>query len=252
MNFVKRIILKQLNNMGYTLSKPSMDIKSQEFWDIYKLCKPFTMTSVEKMYALYSAVDYILSRNIQGHFVECGVWRGGSSMLVARMLQLRGITDRKIYLFDTFEGMSEPTQDDVDYKGNNASKLLKENEHNKEESVWCLASIEDVEKNIKLTEYSLENITFVKGKVEDTLPNYTNLGDIAILRLDTDWYESTKQELVYLYPQLVNNGVLIIDDYGFWEGCKKAVDEYLTENNLSILLNRVDFSARMAVKTADN
>jgi hypothetical protein len=85
------------------------------------------------------------------------------------------------------------------------------------------------------------------GKVEDTIP--ADIPEkIALLRLDTDWYESTKHELIHLFPRLQKGGVLIIDDYGFWKGARKAVDEYFAENNIQILLNRIDDTGRMAIK----
>lgn len=236
---------KETGSQGSADKTP--DITDKEFWEIFELCKPFTMTSVERMFSLFSAVKYILSANINGSFVECGVWRGGSSMMIARMLYNRSITDRKLYLFDTFEGMSEPTRNDVDLSGAKADVLLKQNVNNKEESVWCLADLNDVQKNMRLTGYPEDNIVFVKGKVEDTIPK-TLPGQIALLRLDTDWYESTKHELIHLFPNLETNGVLIIDDYGHWEGCRKAVDEYFSESQQHILLNRVDYTGRIGIK----
>jgi O-methyltransferase len=110
---IKRIKSKLLENRLSDREKFS-DIKEDEFWDIYDKCTPFTMTSVERMYSLYKSVNYILEMKIEGDFVECGVWRGGSSMLIAYMLKNRSISDRKIYLYDTFEGMSEPTISDID------------------------------------------------------------------------------------------------------------------------------------------
>jgi O-methyltransferase len=227
------------------------DIKDPEFWDIYNLCKPYTMTGIERMYSLFSAVKYIIENNIQGSFVECGVWRGGSAMLVAKMLTRRNITDRKIYLFDTFEGMSKPTKDDTDFTGKDAATLLKDNAGNKEESVWCLADLSDVQNNMRLTNFTSEKIIYVKGKVEETIPASNPAEQIALLRLDTDWYESTKHELIHLYPKLVKDGVLIIDDYGHWEGCRKAVDEYLTENNVNMFLSRIDYTGRIGIKSSN-
>ena len=205
------------------------------------------MTNIESLYSLYCSVDYVLKNNIKGAFVECGVWRGGSSMLIAQMLKNRSITDRRLYLFDTFEGMSEPTND-LDIRGIKASTLLTDNEHNKEESVWCLAELKDVQKNMRLTSFPEENVTFIKGKVEDTIPENLPKENIALLRLDTDWYESTKHELNYLYPKLEQKGVLVIDDYGHWEGCRKAVDEYFQENNIHLLLHRIDYTVRVGIK----
>lgn len=249
-------LVKFFDKLGYTIAKKSgaeshncPDIKEEEFWQVYNLCKPYTMTSPERMYALYKAVAYVLDRNIKGDFVECGVWRGGSSLVIAKMLSNRKILDRKLYLYDTFEGMSEPTANDVDVEGKNAAYLLEVSVDNKEESVWCLADLADVQNNMKLSGLPEENIIYVKGKVEDTIPGTMPGGEVALLRLDTDWYESTKHELQWLYPKLENNGVLIIDDYGHWEGCKKAVDEYFSANRISVLLNRVDYTGRIAVKT---
>lgn len=253
---MKQKLLKIIEKLGYTITKTDKrtrfyaDITNSEFWEIHKLCQEFTMTSVERLYALYCSVEYIFSNDIKGSFVECGVWRGGSSMLIAKMLHNRNVNDRKIYLYDTFEGMSEPTNNDIDLRGSSASALLKENVNNKNDSVWCLADLSDVQKNLRLTSFPEENLVYVKGKVEDTIPEIVPDNNIALLRLDTDWYDSTKHELIFLYPKLEQNGVLIIDDYGHWEGCRKAVDEYFSEKKEWILLNRVDYTGRVAIKTS--
>lgn len=237
-----------LKPFGYRIQAIPKDeefINDTEFLKIYRMCKPFTMTSIERMYCLYNSVQYVVKNNIPGAFVECGVWRGGSSMLIAHTLKSLGVIDRRIYLFDTFEGMPEPTASDVDYIGRDANMLMEQNKEKKETSVWCLADIKDVTQNLTSTGYPLEEISFVKGMVENTIPD-TLPEAIAILRLDTDWYESTKHELIHLYPILEKDGVLIIDDYGHWEGCKKAVDEYFSDKK--ILLNRIDYTGRVAIK----
>ena len=258
---MKKLIRKLVEKTGYTLSKTIKknqndllkqelpDVKETEFWEIYEACKPYTMTSAERMYSLYQSVDYVIKNDIPGAFIECGVWRGGSSMLVAQLLSKRCVTNRKIILYDTFEGMSEPTDRDLDLSGNNAGLLLEQNKNNKETSVWCLADLNDVRENMARSGYPKDQIIFVKGKVEDTIPNQMPFDRIALLRLDTDWYESTKHELIHLYPELIDQGVLIIDDYGHWEGCRKAVDEYFQQNAISILLNRVDYTGRVGIKT---
>lgn len=242
------MISKFLKPFGYRIQAIAKDedfTDDAEFLAIYRKCKPYTMTSIERMYSLYMAVRYVVRNQIAGDFVECGVWRGGSSMMIALTLNLLNEQKRKIYLYDTFEGMSEPTEADRDFLGRKADRLLEENQDRKETSVWCLAGIEDVTRNLVSTGYPKENIMFVKGKVEETLPNKMP-ARISLLRLDTDWYESTRHELIYLYPQLEKDGVLIIDDYGHWEGCKKAVDEYFSDKR--ILLNRIDYTGRIAVK----
>lgn len=246
MSIISKYILKPF---GLKISKIQKDedfVQDSVFLNIYKQCKPYTMTSIERMYALYNAVRYTVQNNIEGDFVECGVWRGGSSMMIALTLLSLKVKDRKILLYDTFEGMSEPTDNDVDFKGGDADSLLKQNIENKENSVWCLADLQDVQNNMTLTQYPLKNIQFIKGKVEETIPKSIS-EKIALLRLDTDWYESTAHELKYLYPILLQKGVLIIDDYGHWEGCKKAVDEYFSHNTL--LLNRIDYTGRIAIKS---
>lgn len=249
--FMKKLLLKIIKKLGYSVSKNSdlyPDIHENEFWEIYSLCSPYTMTSVERMYSLYASVDYILKNKIEGDFVECGVWRGGSAMLMAKMLSNRNIVDRKIYLYDTFEGMAEPSSHDLAYNGENASTQLADNVNDKENTVWCLADLNDVKNNLKKSGFSENNLVYIKGKIEDTVPSNMPENKIALLRLDTDWYESTKHELIYLFPKLIENGVLIIDDYGHWQGCRKAVDEYIKEHKLPILLNRIDYTGRVAIK----
>ena len=250
---MKKIILSIFEKLGYSLVKSNslekfVDIQEKEFWEIYNFCKPYTMTSIQRMYSLYCSVNYILARGIEGDFVECGVWRGGSSMLVAKMLVNRNINDRKIFLYDTFEGMSEPTHADVSINDNDAKVLMDQNVNNKETSVWCLADLNDVKRNLKSTAFPESNLVYIKGKVEDTLPANVPSGKIALLRLDTDWYESTKHELEVLFPMLAENGVLLIDDYGHWKGCRRAVDEYIEKNKLTVLMNRIDYTARMIIK----
>ena len=255
---MKKVIYKLIKKMGYSLSrinpnKPGVfpDIKDAEFWGIYKSCSAFTMTSVERMYALYSSVNYVLSNGIKGSFVECGVWRGGSAMLIAKMLINRNCTDRKIYLYDTFEGMPAPSGNDINLNGVDASEILRQGEPDLKDPAWCIANLADVQANMRSTNFPLENIVYIKGKVEETIPGNMPDANIALLRLDTDWYESTRHELIYLFPRLELNGIIIIDDYGHWEGCKKAVDDYLKEHKINILLNRVDYTCRVGIKTSN-
>ena len=213
-----------------------------EFRSIYSTCLPFTLTSVERMYALYNSVKYIVNSKLEGEIVECGVWRGGSSMLAAITLK-KYFSNKKIYLYDTYDGMSKPTKEDISFDGLDAKKKW----GGEKSSKWCYASLDDVKANMDLTGYSSENLVFVKGLVEDTIPE-TMPDKISLLRLDTDFYESTKHELEHLFPKLVKGGVLILDDYGHWRGAKKAVDEYFAENNIRILLNRIDYTGRIGIK----
>jgi len=213
--------------------------------EIYESVKTYTMTSPERVHALIESVKYIVKNKIDGAFVECGVWKGGSTMAMALMLKRLGVNNRDLYLYDTFSGMSTPSDADGTGAQDRYSQYPKLSD---DVSTWCLSLIEEVKDNIYSTGYNKDKIHFIKGKVEDTIPSDIPK-DIALLRLDTDWYESTKHELTHLFPRLKKNGVLIIDDYGCWEGARKAVDEYIIDNNICILLNRIDYTGRIAKKT---
>jgi O-methyltransferase len=214
--------------------------------DLYRRVLPFTMTSLERVAALRQSVKYIVTHKIPGDIVECGVWRGGSVMAIAWTLLEHNTADRNLYLFDTFEGMPPPTDVDVDHRGEAAAELLKK--ENKDTShVWAYSGIDEVKRNMRKTGYDPQRIVFVRGKVEDTLPERAPR-QISLLRLDTDWYESTYAELIHLYSRLSVGGVLILDDYGHWAGARRAVDQFIRENNLRLLLNPIDYSGRICVK----
>lgn len=204
------------------------------------------MTSPERLVSLYRVIDYIEESKIEGEIVECGVWKGGSMMLVANRLISLNSLGRNLFLFDTYEGMTEPTEKDTTFNNNKAADLL-EQERRTTNNNWCYSSIEEVKTNLFATGYDKNKINFIKGKVEETLP-CSQIDKIALLRLDTDWYESTKHELETLYERLMIGGVLIIDDYGHWSGAKKAVDDFFKERKIKIFLNRVDYTCRLAVK----
>ena len=207
--------------------------------------EPFTMTSLDRRASLLGAVDHVVRHRIPGDIVECGVWRGGSMMLAALALMARGDTARELWLYDTFEGMSEPTAEDLSASGETAAAQLARTPRG--EGVWCEAGLGDVQANLASTGYPPERIHFVQGKVEATIPAWLP-SRIALLRLDTDWYESTRHELKHLYPLLSRHGVLVIDDYGHWQGARQAVDEYFAAQSEPVYLHRVDYTARLVVK----
>ena len=212
---------------------------------IFNRVKPYTMTSPERVIGLCDAVRYVVAAGIEGAVVECGVWKGGSSMAAALMLRELGAADRELCLFDTFEGMSAPTEHDRRAGGPAAADLLAAT--TKDAKVWAYSPLDEVRANLASTGYPAERVRFVRGKVEDTIPEHAP-ERIAILRLDTDWYESTRHELEHLFPRLAVGGVLIIDDYGAWEGARRAVDEFIAAHGAPILLNRIDETGRAAVK----
>ncbi len=215
---------------------------------IIKQVNETTMTSAARVNTLINAVKYISENKINGAIVECGVWKGGSIMAAALTLNLLDEQSREIYLYDTFSGMSQPgTHDISSSRGSSIEKKFQESRVSDDLSTWCYSPVEEVKNNVFSTNYPQHLFKFVEGKVEDTIPNVMP-DSIALLRLDTDWYESTKHELVHLYPLLVKSGILIIDDYGHFEGAKQAVDEFISENKLQVFLNRVDYSCRLIIK----
>jgi O-methyltransferase len=208
---------------------------------------PFTLTSPERIAALCDATRYVVQAQIPGDVVECGVWRGGSMMAVARTLIELGDTTRTLFLYDTFSGMPLPGDRDVTISGESATDLMLDASKDDATSIWCYAPLEGVKKAVTSVGYPQEQLRFVEGKVEETIPA-TAPHRIALLRLDTDWYESTRHELVHLFPKLSTGGILIIDDYGHWKGARQAVDEYVAQSGAKLFLNRIDYTGRVGVK----
>lgn len=212
--------------------------------DIIQAVKHRTMTSSDKLYGLITAVRYVVEHDIPGDIVECGVWRGGSMQAAAMALLRAGSTSRDLHLFDTFEGMPPPSSVDRRQDGTPAAELLATTERTG--PVWAVAGLDDVRQAMDETGYPADKIHYVRGMVEDTVPAQAP-DQISILRLDTDWYESTRHELEHLYPRLASGGVLIIDDYGYWLGARKATEEFLAETGARLLLTRIS-GGRLAVK----
>jgi predicted O-methyltransferase YrrM len=206
------------------------------------------MTSQERIASVILATKHVVHHQIPGAIVECGVWRGGSTMAAALALQELGENNREIHLYDTFEGMPEATAQDVAINGEPAEQLLAREPRGT--GIWCYAGLEDVQRNLRATRYPETRVHYIRGKVEETIPNHLPEA-IALLRLDTDWYSSTRHELLHLYPRLQPGGIMIIDDYGHWQGARKAVDEYLEALAEPIYLHRVDYTARLLVKPWD-
>jgi hypothetical protein len=236
-----RHLLARLGWGVVSLDKSDFD---PEFLEIYRRCSPFTMTSIERMYALYQATRYVVEREVPGDVVECGVWRGGSSMLAAMTLARAGDEQRALHLFDTFEGMTRPTEEDGGEAFAEWSRLQDDDVNR-----WCYAALDEVEGNMRSTGIGSDRVRLIQGRVEDTIPEAAPTS-IAILRLDTDWYQSTYHELRHLFPRLSPEGVLIIDDYGRWDGARQAVDQYFEETGERILLNRIDPTGRIGVRAS--
>lgn len=242
-----------LRNFGHVIIKKyyehPIELSTEEV-QLYNSVKTDKMTMVDSgaMYATIMASKHVLEQSIAGAFVECGVWRGGNAILAAGVFNIYD-SPRDIFLYDTFEGMTAPTKEDTPLTtGEDAHQKFKDYQkeyHNE----WCYSPIDDVKNNFKRLNLLDDYVSFIKGDVLKTLEIEDNLpGKISVLRLDTDWYESTKIELEVLYPRLCSGGILIIDDYGYWAGQKQAVDEYFETHGNKPFLQRVNRGVRMAVK----
>ncbi len=170
-------------------------------------------------------------------------------MAMAKELRALGVNDRRIWLYDTFAGMTAPTSADIEAgSGVTAREMLATTPVQDGDNVWCVAGRADVEANVRSTGYPFEQFTFVEGDVAQTLRQNAP-EKISLLRLDTDWYESTKVELEVLYPRLSVGGVCILDDYGHWQGARKAVDEYFDKLGFRPYMHPIDYSGRVMIKT---
>ncbi len=225
-------------------SEPMAERHASIWWQV----KPYTMTSVERVVALCQSVAYVEKHRIPGAIVECGVWKGGSMMAAALALLALESTQRELHLYDTFTGMTLPAHIDVDWQGRPARELIHlANAEGEMHRARC--SLHEVKQALMQTQYPWEKLTFVPGRVEQTLPGQAP-EQIALLRLDTDWYESTLHELEHLYPRLADGGVLIVDDYGQWQGAKRAVDQYFQDPHIDADLRTIDFTGRLLIKRA--
>nr|WP_269327616.1 TylF/MycF/NovP-related O-methyltransferase [Kineosporia mesophila] len=181
--------------------------------DIVTAVRPYTAASNEKLHALITAARHLHDHRVDGAVVQCGVGRGGSMQAVARTLLAAGERNRDLFLFDTF---------------------------------GAVESVDEVRAGLAAVPYPDEHVHLVPGKVDDTLPQHAP-DAIALLHLDTEWYSSTRHELDHLYPRLVSGGVLLLDDYGWWQGSRQATDEWLRENGIDLLLWRAG-NGRVAIK----
>lgn len=250
---LKEIAKKMLHAAGYEIRRTGgnstmpveLNAKEREIVE-YVMSTGLTMVSFERLYTTVMACKHILDRNIDGDFVECGVWRGGNAIAAAEIFKLYQ-SDKSVWLFDTFKGMTAPTDADVRALDGEAAQLQYIADQKDTHNAWCFASIQDVRQNFEKRGLTT-NVHFIEGDVCQTLDTSPLPDKIAVLRLDTDWYESTKKELETLYPRLSVGGCLIIDDYGHWSGAKKATDEYFEKNNNRPFLQYTDYTGRVAVK----
>jgi O-methyltransferase len=253
---LKSLVKKALNNAGYEIRRNSktridagmpVELNAAEREIIkYVMFEKLTMVSLERLYTTVMACKHALDRGIEGDFVECGVWRGGNAIAAAEIFKLYK-SNKSVWLFDTFKGMTAPTDSDVKASDGKTAKDKYIADQKETHNEWCYASIGDVRQNFANRGLT-SNIFFVEGDVCQTLDRVMVPNKICVLRLDTDWYESTKKELEILYPKLSIEGCLINDDYGHWSGSKKATDEYFEEHHNRPFLQYTDYTGRTAVK----
>ena len=186
------------------------------------------------------AIRYILENNIEGAIVECGVYAGNFELIWINELQKTNSV-RDMYLYDTFEGLVEPSEHD--YTSGTAILYYMDKDtvlnHWKNQQIgdktngWCYCPLEQVKEKLNSTGYPQDKLHYIVGDVMETLKIPSNIPEkIAILRLDTDWYESSKYELEQMYDNVVPGGVIIFDDYYHWNGQRKATDEFFASRNL--------------------
>lgn len=239
------------SRLGYDVTRRRADDRpsypSDFDAELIELCERvdhYTLTSPERIAALRDAVRHVVRAGVPGAFVECGVWRGGSAMVMTSTLRSLGVTDRDVHLFDTYTHMPFPGEHDVDLWGRAAADFY---DDAVAEEGYAYLPLEEVQAAVRGTGYPAERLHFVAGMVEDTIPDQAP-DQIALCRLDTDWYESTLHEMEHLWPRISPGGILLIDDYGHFMGAKKAVDEYFAAHGVEVLLHRIDFTGRLVIK----
>ena len=221
--------------------------------DALEFCWNRSMQTKDSLYNLWEIGSYLHANQIGGDYVECGVWRGASMQLLASQIQDKSLAPKKIWLYDTYSGMTKPTAADIRLKdgrfahelGWDSTEFLEDIDY--KSGVYAYATLNDVKDGFKQLGLSFQDVNFVKGDVLETIPKHCPI-EIGLLRVDTDWYQSTKHILTNLYPRVVKGGVVILDDYDYWSGARKAVDEYFSENKIEPLLIRGAGGGRIFIK----
>lgn len=266
---IRRLAEVVLSRMGYTISRKAptdsstasagagYDLES-EAWESMQVVRSHTMVPYARLVTLYQQVVACERHDIAGSYVECGTWKGGAVGLMALGNLRHSAQRRHIHLFDSFAGIPEPdeevdgeraVQEVVSVGGEAKGRLVPiKGFYDK-----YADGVGDLETNRHLLEtvigYDSRFLHYHEGWFQDTLPRVAPvLADIAILRLDCDWYASTRICLEYLYNKVVTGGFVVIDDYGYYDGCKRAADEFMTRERIRAYLNHIDASGRYWIK----
>jgi O-methyltransferase len=264
MNSIKSFIKFLFSLLGVRISKLPSSLNEIEYDDEsearrkFAIVRDYTMADEACLITLWQHTKYLETNSIVGDYVECGVWKGGCVALMALGNLSYGSTRRNIYLFDSFTDICEP---DKKVDGDKAIQQATEWSTTKGtdgklkplEGFYDqfgghgtkAACIEVIEKKVG---YDKEKVHYIEGWFQDTFPIHSKtIGQIALLRLDADWYASTKICLETFYDKVVDGGIIIIDDYGTYEGCKKAVDEFFLGKKKP-LLNHINKHSRYIIK----
>ena len=249
-NILKNSVKKILQYFNLTIINNNQKIieLSNKDSELLEVISKYSMTPKIRIYNLLQSLRYVKQKSIEGDFVECGVWKGGNIILFKKFIEKEfDDNGRTIFAYDTYEGMSEPGKEDYNLNSKISARHFLDEDLKKKSNNWGICSLNDVKSNLLKNVSNIENIKFIKGKVEETLKIEKNLpSKISILRLDTDWYESTKIELETLYNRVSPGGIIIIDDYGHWNGARKAVDEYF--KGKFVWMHYVDYACRLIIK----
>lgn len=246
-----------LRPLGLELRRPERPPET-EARKAMALVRPFTMLSEGRLLSLYDQVVHCETRGVGGSYVECGTWKGGATGLMAAANLRAGRERRHLHLFDSFVGIPEPDAkldgaravDEVRKVGGGTDGKLVPIAGYYETYASGLGTAEDCRKVIEsIVGYDPSFVHYHAGWFQETLPKLgADFGPIAILRIDADWHASTKVCLEHLYDRVVPGGFVIIDDYGYYEGCRKAVDEFLDARGLRVYLNDIDGCGRYWIK----
>ncbi len=225
--------------------------EEDEIKDATRVVRDYTMVSLPRLASLWLQVRYVDKHRIPGALVECGVWRGGAiAMMALAHMRSHEVPWRSLHLFDSFEGLPEPR---ADVDGIGAIQFARGRADGKLVPVGqCVSSADDSRDLLLATlKYPVELVHYHNGWFQVTIErDGPEVGPIAVLRLDGDWYESTKVCLEHLYPHVARHGVVVIDDYAFYEGCRRAVDEFLSNQVEPVMLHHIDQDARYWIKPA--
>ncbi len=235
---------QKIYNLGFETQRFLDNNKERK--SILETIKPHTHVNYQRLKFLWEVAERVAVKGTPGAFVETGVWRGGCAGILSYISKEYDYKNG-LYFFDSFEGLPQPTSED----GKDAETFAVGKNKGKLKSIKKVQAEENYIKELLFNKLEIDpsKVNIIKGWFQDTLPVYKDkIGDIAILRLDGDWYESTKASLENLYDLVRQGGYVIIDDFYFWDGCRKAVEEFIINNKLQVEIQRQDASGAYFIK----